>query len=145
MPETARDRMAYMVWCVKMERPDLFTTGDNPFLNPSPDMHFSWDYQTCYSAADTMLAMLRSDVFAKIRGGKQALVEGTALWGDPWTEGISDALEALGWKQCLEYNDELQATCQVQVTWEKPHSENHVGYSRSFDNKLVSWPVKKEK
>jgi hypothetical protein len=129
--------MAYMVLCAKMDRPDLFVTGDNPFLNPDEDMQMSWEYQTCYSAADTMLEMLRSDILKAVRGNKEGLLHIT----DPWAEGIAEALEALGWKLCGEVDSETGAKCEAEVTWTQPHGRMHVGYS-PIGHRRVLWVTK---
>ena len=140
MPETARDRMAYMVWCVKYDRPDLFVTGDNLFLNLTEAEKLDWDYQSCYSAADTMIEMLRSDIFKLVRGGKDGLKDA----GHPWMEGIQDALKALGWHLCGDYDATTGARCEVEVTWTEPHGRVHHGRSTFGPVGNVTWRYKKE-
>src|SRR4051812_14923908 len=128
--------MAFMVWCVKYDRPDLFKTGDNLFLRPEQEFE-DWDYQACYSAADTMLEMLRSDVFMLVSGGKEGL---RTTFGS-WAEGIRDVLQVLGWRVCDEWHMPTGARCDVEITAAKPHGPKHEAYE-AFDSEHLAavWP-----
>ena len=141
MPETARDRMAYMIWCVKNNKTDLLVTGDNHFLEPidETDLDKAWEHYVCYQAADTMIDMLRSDIFKLVRGGKEGLHEA----GHPWVEGIQDALGALGWRVCRDYDVTTGAYCDVEITWTEPHGRVHHGNATFGPLGRVTWPVQR--
>jgi hypothetical protein len=134
--------MAYMIWCVKNDKSDLLVTGDNHFLEPydEADLDRAWEQHVCYLAVDTMLEMLRSDVFKMVRGGKDKYIAQHGFGG--WIEGIGDALDALGWKICDEYNDDAGVRCEVEVSWTSPHGQMHQGEAQP--GVIFSWPVEEE-
>jgi hypothetical protein len=98
--ETARDRIAYFIWCAKYDHLDRLTTGENHLLYPPEQL---LDYQIeenkqFYQIADLTLEMLRSDILKLVRGGE----EGLKFSYDGWSTGIQEALDVLGWKPTIE-------------------------------------------
>lgn len=94
--ETARFRMAYMIWCVKHRLDHLATTGENHFLLPldqvQPEMRD--EIPQILRIVDLMLEMITSDIRDYVK--EEKLPDTYSRPTDPWIMRLVTELEDVG-------------------------------------------------